>query len=191
MTLVYLHGFASDGEGWKARALRKHFPSATVFAPDLPADPQLVYTLLLEALSGLEGPLYLFGTSLGGFYTLLMSAYFQLPSFLFNPSIRPHTTLKRGIGEWTTFQKKRPYHFKSEYLITLGEQRRYMLDRIDQQQLHFFLATDDAILDLSTIEPTFPQAVSFRWHNQSGHVFTTFEKALKEIKQAGWISLSS
>ncbi len=190
MTLIYLHGFASDGGGWKAAALQKHFPGATVVSPDLPADPAAVVQQLADLLRELHAPIYVFGTSLGGFYALFLSARYGLPAFLFNPSIRPDQTLVRGIGKWETFIKKRPYHFEPGYLNTLAELRTTMQPDIQPALLHLFLATDDEILDLQLVEAAFPTAASIRWYDRTGHSFTTFEKALKEIKQVGWIPLN-
>ena len=38
MTILYLHGFASAGNGEKAQALRRRFGADQVLSPDLPVD---------------------------------------------------------------------------------------------------------------------------------------------------------
>lgn len=187
MTLVYLHGFNSDGGGWKAAALAKHFPEAQVLSPDLPADPSLVVALLLELLESVPRPVYLVGTSLGGFYAYYLSAHFGWPALLFNPSLQPHLTLHRGIGHWQTFVKGRDYHFTADYLDTLAHLKTEADRRVVAGQLYFFLATDDEVLDLSGIPAAFPGAGAIRWYPRCGHSFDKFERALKEIRQAGWL----
>ncbi len=187
MTIFYLHGFNSDGGGWKTAALQKHFPAARVLSPDLPADPAQVMQLLEATLKDVELPVYLFGTSLGGFYALCLSARYELRAFLFNPSLQPHQTLHRGIGTWETFVKKRPYVFRPTYLSVLEQLTAEARLRLQPRLLHFFLATDDDILDLKPIPEQFPNAASIRWYDDCGHSFSLFEKALKEIRQEGWM----
>ncbi len=185
MTIYYLHGFNSDGGSWKAAALAKHFPAATIHAPDLPADPEEVMNQLIGTIGTVTEGTVFFGTSLGGFYALCLAAHYACPAFLFNPSLIPHETLQRGIGEWTTFTKQRPYHFKAEYLSVMERQYAAYRAKIDPALLHFFLAEDDDILDLRPVPETYPNAAHIRWYPNTGHRFDKFERALRDIKKAG------
>lgn len=184
MTLIYLHGFNSDGEGWKAEALRRQFPAATIWAPDLPADPDEVIAIIGNFVQEQTEKPVLLGTSLGGFYAYWGSAKFGLRALLFNPSLRPHQTLAgRGIGHFKTWTKGRDYHFREEYLLIL-QQLKAEADAASQPELlHFFLAKDDDVLDHSAIPDSFPQS-RVRWYEGAGHGFSKFEKVLKEIKRA-------
>ncbi|MEL6834016.1 MAG: YqiA/YcfP family alpha/beta fold hydrolase [Bacteroidota bacterium] len=184
MTFIYLHGFNSDGEGWKADALRRQFPTATIWAPDLPANPQEVVHLIAEYLETAEPETVLVGTSLGGFYAYWASARFDLPAFLFNPSLSPHQTLAgRGIGQFKTWTKGRDYHFKEEYLPILEQLKQDTIAVAQIENLYFFLATDDDVLDHSAVPHLYAEA-SIRWYEGAGHGFSKFEKALKEMKRA-------
>ncbi|MEL7220293.1 MAG: YqiA/YcfP family alpha/beta fold hydrolase [Bacteroidota bacterium] len=187
MTFLYIHGFNSDGEGWKAQALRRQFPTATVLAPDLPADPQQVMALLNEQLQGSSPPFYLVGTSLGGFYAYCLSAHYQRPALLFNPSLSPYLTLKgRGIGHFQTWTKQRDYHFQEAYLQQLEALKVAAETRIQPQLLRFFLADDDDVLDHSSLPTLYPES-DIRWYSQAGHGFRKFEKILKSAKKEGWL----
>ncbi len=192
MNFLYLHGFNSDGDGWKAQALRQRFPASSVFAPDLPAQPSAVLRLLEELLLTIpttsDTPLVLLGTSLGGFYAYYLSAVKGLPALLFNPSLQPHETLDdRGIGEFQTWTKGRDYHFKVEYLLELAQLKQEAEKKVDVSRLRFFLAEDDEVLDLNRIPANYPEA-SIRWYSKAGHGFSVFEKVLKEGQQEGWLS---
>lgn len=189
MTIFYLHGFNSDGGGWKVDALHKHFPTADIISPDLPADPARVVSLLEKLLAQTAAPYCFFGTSLGGFYAYYLSARYAAPAFLFNPSLQPDTTLQRGIGQWRTFRKQRNYHFLPTYLHTLLHIRKEAQRWLRPGLLYFFLSTDDDILDLSGIPSAYPDAAALRWYERSGHGFDKFEMALKEIKQEGWLTI--
>lgn len=186
MTFLYIHGFNSDGDGWKAAALRRQFPTATVLAPDLPADPQAVITLLEELVTA-DRPLWLIGTSLGGFYAYYLSAKYQLPALLFNPSLSPHITLQgRGIGHFKTWTKQRDYHFLEDYLPVLAQLKTQAQALAQDQLLRFFLAEDDAVLDHRQLPTHFP-ASEINWYSEAGHGFSKFEKVLKTSKKDGLI----
>jgi uncharacterized protein len=186
MTFLYIHGFNSDGEGWKAEALRRQFPTATVLAPDFPADPTEVQALVAEYIAAHQEPNFvLIGTSLGGFYAYCGSARYQLPALLFNPSLTPYQTLGgRGIGHFQTWTRQRDYHFQAAYLPVLAAQRAAADQTINPRLLRFFLATDDEVLDHAALPDLFP-ASAVSWVEEAGHGFSKFEKVLKTEKKAG------
>ena len=189
MQIFYLHGFNSDGEGWKAQALRRQFPAASVWAPDLPADPRAVVAVIKDALQTAEKETVLVGTSLGGFYAYWASACFGLPALLFNPSLVPHKTLAgRGIGHFKTWTKGRDYHFKAEYLPVLEQLKQEAAAKQKEELLYFFLATDDDVLDHSQVPEQFAEAMIL-WYEGAGHGFSKFEKVLKELKRKNLLAV--
>lgn len=188
MTFLYIHGFNSDGDGWKAQALRRQFPESQVIAPDLPANPLEVMQLLGRVVTTSTAPIQLIGTSLGGFYAYCLSAQFQLPAWLFNPSLEPYKTLNdRGIGDFKTWTKQRDYRFKADYLAPLQLLRSQADYEVQVESLRFFLADDDDILDHSSLAQQFPKA-DIRWFSGAGHGFSKFEKVLKLAKKEAWNS---
>lgn len=181
-TLLYLHGFNSDGGGFKYDRLRKKFKSSKVLSPDLPAEPNAVIALVDPLIKQQEGITYCIGTSLGGFYTYYFAAKYQTPCFLFNPSLKPHRTLDRGIGIWETFHKKRPYVFKKEYLEQLRLLKEEADQKVQSKHLNFFLAEDDDILDLSGIPNLYPDANTIEWYADTGHSFIRFPDTFSRMK---------
>ncbi len=183
-TFIYIHGFNSDGDGWKAKALQKHFPDAKIIAPDFPANPlevMIQLDLILDNLSP-ENTIII-GTSLGGFYAYVCSAKYNLPVWLFNPSLSPYLTLNdRGIGQFSTWTKKRPYLFLAKYLDTLKQLKIEADKKINYINLRFFIATDDDVLDHSQLNNQYPSAF-FQWFDEAGHSFSKFEKVLKAEKK--------
>lgn len=188
MIYLYLHGFNSDGEGWKAQAIRRHFPQAEVWAPNLPARPVEVVQLLNDLLTKrTEVEVQVIGSSLGGFYAYYCSAVWGLPALLVNPSLSPHETLRgRGIGHFETWTLKRPYHFKASYLTELAELKEAIKHRVTPELLRFRLATDDDVLNFEDLPKQFP-ASDIRWYTGAGHSFSKFEKVLREGKREGWL----
>lgn len=185
MTIFYLHGFNSDGGGYKCELLAAQFPQASILSPDLPADPAMVVAQLSALIAEAQAPVCFFGTSLGGFYAWYFGAITASPCFLFNPSLRPHKTLLRGVGEWTTWVKKRPYRFEAAYLNTLATLRTDALAVTQQPLLHFFLADDDEVLDHRATPDLFPQAGTMQRYAIAGHRFAPFAEALADIAARG------
>ena len=183
MTLFYFHGFNSDGHGWKFQALRKQFKTFKVFGPDLPAAPLQVMAEMTAIVEKAAPPYYFIGTSLGGFYAYCFSAKYNSPCFLFNPSIRPHQTLHRGIGSHTTFTKGRPYVFVEPYLHDLARLKAMADGTIKPEHLNFFLATNDDVLDLSPIPELFPRSNFLDWYDQVGHGFSAFREVLPTVER--------
>ncbi len=183
MIILYLHGFNSDGTGFKSEQLEKHFPNANLLAPDLEANPEAVVAQIKHLLKHASSPIYLVGSSLGGFYAWYFSAILQRPCFLYNPSLQPHATLHRGIGRHQTWIKGRDYHFKEEYLPIL-EQLKKEADPLSRESLlNFFLATDDDVLDLSPIPQLYPHANHLSWHKKVGHGFSKFKTTLPTVER--------
>ena len=120
MSLIYFHGFNSDGHGWKFQAMRKHFKEHKVYGPDLPAAPMKVVEEITSLIESISDPCYFVGTSLGGFYAYYFSAKYDRPCFLFNPSLQPHLTLHRGIGHFKTFTKGRDYHLTTGFEVPIN-----------------------------------------------------------------------
>lgn len=186
MTLLYIHGFNSDGEGTKAQALRRQCPQATVLAPDFPANPAEVVGLLTGIMAQHPDVHTVIGTSLGGFYAYWVSAHYGIPALLFNPSMQPHATLDgRGIGHFKTWIQQRDYHFLPEYLPLLADLRQAADAAIDTALLRFFLADDDDVIDHTSLPAAFPRA-DIRHYPQAGHRFSLFEEVIETGKAEGW-----
>lgn len=182
MTIIYFHGFNSDGQGYKYDLLIKYFPEAEVLAPDLPADPAAVVATIEHSVEGKSPPFIGVGTSLGGFYAYYFAAIWQTPCFLYNPSLRPHQTLHRGIGHHKTWIKGRDYHFRAEYLEVLRELKLKADQSINPPDLHFFLAEDDDVLDLKPIPVLLPDAGHIQWFPKAGHSFSKFETTMPTVR---------
>ena len=183
-TFIYIHGFNSDGDGWKAKALKRHFPEDKVIAPDFDADPMKVMAKLDGIIRDLQPKnTHILGTSLGGFYAYICCAKYGIKASLFNPSLAPFYTLDdRGIGQFYTWTKKRSYLFKETYLPMLAKLKKDADKQVNPLKCHFYLATDDAILDHSQMSQLYPD-IAIDWFDHAGHSFSKFEKVLVQLKK--------
>jgi len=108
VNLIYIHGLDSDANSTKGLLLDKycqhHHPDITVLRPDLNKSPAQVREQLLLLIDGLNNSkdeqtessnMVLVGSSLGGYFSTLVSNQIGCPALLLNPSIQPHVTLQR------------------------------------------------------------------------------------------------
>ncbi len=108
MNLIYIHGLDSDANSTKGMLLEKychqHHPDITVLRPDLNKSPAQVREQLLSLIEGLNNSkneqtgssnTVLVGSSLGGYFSTLISNQIGCPALLLNPSTQPHITLQR------------------------------------------------------------------------------------------------
>lgn len=151
MRIIYLHGFASAGNGAKAQALGERFGREQVLSPDLPVDPREVATLLDRTLEPLAADgAVLVGTSLGGFYADYMSQRWKVPCVLVNPSTTPSQTLGRRTGWHTNLVTGVRFELLPEYARTWAKMEMELVDRRDGCLVNLFLAEDDAVLPYGT-----------------------------------------
>lgn len=92
--LLYVHGFLSSPLSFKARQtaawLAMNYPDISFHCPQLPPYPaQTQHQLeqLVESL--LPQPVYLMGSSLGGFWATWLAEKYNLHAVLINPAVRP------------------------------------------------------------------------------------------------------
>ena len=112
MNLIYIHGLDSDANSTKGMLLEKycqrHHPDINVLRPDLNKSPAQVCEQLLSLIESLDNSenkmpessnTVLVGSSLGGYFSTLISNQIGCPVLLLNPSTQPHVTLQRFANE--------------------------------------------------------------------------------------------
>jgi uncharacterized protein len=94
-TLLYIHGFLSSPLSYKAQQtagwIAQHRPDVNFVCPQLtpyPSDVEAALSNLVEKLL-LSGPVYLIGSSLGGFWATWLVERYNLTAVLINPAVRP------------------------------------------------------------------------------------------------------
>lgn len=108
MNLIYIHGLDSDANSTKGLLLEKYcqqyHPDINVLRPDLNKSPAQVREQLLSLIERLNNSkdeqtgstnTVLIGSSLGGYFSTLISNQIGCPALLLNPSMQPDITLQR------------------------------------------------------------------------------------------------
>ncbi len=107
--LIYLHGFLSSPDSKKAREtgdwLAEQGLAAQFHCPVLPPVPLQVAAMLCELHQELRGePVFVVGSSLGGFYATWFAEEFGCRAVLINPAVRPYDLLSDYIGPQRNYQ---------------------------------------------------------------------------------------
>lgn len=184
--ILYIHGFKSSGDAYKAKLLKEYFGEENVIAPTLshlPAADISTLNRIVKQLIENNKPVLVIGSSLGGFYAMYLSWLNDVNAILLNPSMRPHTRhFKYGLQEcfdgrkieWTKYCVK---DLSLLYYSILGMKGAGSDEK--KNLLHFYISTDDAIIDNSEVKTRYLNVKEF---NNSGHEFLRFTEILPEIK---------
>jgi len=149
--LLYLHGFRSSPQSFKARMLhdwlRRHAPSLTWWCPQLPASPREAWQVMRDGTS--RWPVHsmaVLGSSLGGFYATVVAEALGCPAVVLNPAVDPARDLARHVGEQTAYHDaSQRFEFKAGYV---DEVRALTPPRIaDPSRYAAVIAKSDELLD--------------------------------------------
>lgn len=119
--LVYIHGFLSSPLSHKAVQLEQwvaeerpdieyHCPALSAY----PSEVRLELERLVESL--LPGPVYLVGSSMGGFWATWLAEKYNLPAVLINPAVRPTGLMPKYVGI-----ELKNYHNDDTYTLGQGD----------------------------------------------------------------------
>ncbi len=149
--IIYIHGFASSGFGSKPQKFKEYFEEE-IITISLPTIPNLAIDTLeqiIEAFLIKEEPVYLVGSSLGGFYALYLANKYDLKAVLINPAIDPFSTLDRyeGVDFVTNYYDNSRFEFTKNHINSL---KNYEVDYIkNPQNFITLLQEEDEVLDYS------------------------------------------
>ncbi len=148
--ILYLHGFRSSPQSFKARSMAQHLAALgradEYLCPQLPASP-------LQAMQLLEGVMQtkpaheitLIGSSLGGYYANYLAEKFGCKAILLNPAVQVPRELAKYVGVTTAYHSDDVFEFKQEHVAELDA---YSVTAITRPERYFLLAaTGDEVLD--------------------------------------------
>lgn len=147
--IVYVHGFNSSAQSFKARLLRERLEAlgrgADYRCPDLPHRPAAAIARL-EALLADTDPaqVTLVGSSLGGYYATFLAERHGCRAVLVNPAVRPYEGLRAYLGPQRNLYTGEPYEFTEHHLAEL---RSLEVDRVRPALYLLIVATGDEVLD--------------------------------------------
>ena len=160
--LLYLHGFRSSPQSFKAQRLhawlRRHRPDVHWWCPQLPPSPREALELLRQGTAGWPAATSaVLGSSLGGFYATVVAEATGWPAVVMNPAVDPARDLAGFVGELTAFHApEERFFFRREYI---DELRALSPAAITRPERYFaVIAKGDELLDWREMLARYPGA---------------------------------
>jgi hypothetical protein len=147
--IVYLHGFNSSPQSFKARLMQQEMARQGLgdkfICPALPHRPHdAVATAVAAITPHLPGPVTLVGSSMGGFYATFIAETLNLKAVLVNPAVRPHKLFRDALGPQKNLYTGERYELTQDHL---NEWEALDHDRVTPSRYLVLLTSDDEVLD--------------------------------------------
>ncbi len=162
--IVYLHGFKSSPNSYKARlthqavqALQNNGHELDWFCPQLPPSPKAAMTMVQAEINQRTwNKLSLIGSSLGGYYATYLAEQYPSRVTLLNPAIEPARDLEAYIGKQKAWHSEEDFHFLPEYI---DELKQLYIQGITQAERYLLVAAKgDEVLDWREMVNKYPKA---------------------------------
>lgn len=181
--ILYVHGFASDGNSQKVAALKAAFPECEVVAPQFSHRAGETAEKLLQVIEDLlarhHGGVIVVGTSMGGFWANWVAARKGLKAVIINPAITPSKTLAMGIGQvidgkaWA--QSDCDAYKSFETAIALKDRAPYVV----------LLARNDDVIPYEPTAWLFAGKAPVVEYADGGHRFDKYDEICRHVRQIG------
>lgn len=181
--IIYIHGFSSSAHSTKGEILKKYFNGKEkVLTPGLPEEPERAIELLEEIINSYKDEkIMLIGSSLGGFYAMILHSKFgNLKTVLINPAFKPHIKLKPFVGKNINRSNGEEFDWKEEYLIQL-EKMNNEINFKNTKNVMLLLAKDDELLDYKEALDIIKEPAETILLDNAGHGFSRFEEVMDKV----------
>lgn len=178
-TILYIHGYRSDSHARKAKELKEMFPECKIVVPDLAYNHYTAQEMSaqIKEIVEREHVDMIVGSSLGGFFALCTTQWFEGPVWGINPAIHPVEQFNKHIVP--KLQKRSPQlmPIAMKNLESYQKCEDEVFAKLPQRehQINLALCTDDETLgDHKDTVAAFPYADQVVWQDNSGHHCTRF-----------------
>ncbi len=183
--IIYIHGFSSSANSTKGQMLKDYFAGKeNVLTPGLPEEPNKAIKQLEDLInSAKDEKVMLIGSSLGGFYALVLHSKFKnLRTVLINPALYPYEQLKPYVGRNINRSNGEEFEWKEEYLFQLKELNG-IIEFENQKNIFLLLAKDDELINyIETLDAIGKYCETILLDN-AGHQFSRFNEVLDKINE--------
>jgi uncharacterized protein len=184
---VYLHGFNSAPQSFKARLLRARLSAlgreAEFVAPALSHWPSEAIAAVEAVLADVDaGEVTLVGSSLGGHYATWLAELYDLRAVLVNPAIRPHELLADYLGPQSNLYTGATYELTQTHLQQL---HALHVDEISHAERYLLIvALGDEVLDSRIALDKYRDALRIV-HPGGDHGFAEFARYIDAVIEFG------
>lgn len=149
-SLLYIHGFLSSPLSAKAQKVKRWLyenrPDIHFLCPQLNPYPDECYHCLTDVVENTPGPIYLMGSSMGGFWATCLVERYDLSAVLINPAVDVLQLMPAYIDQTLT-----NYHHQASYCLTqmhLQQLARYVVPSVLRKNNYWlFVQTGDEVLN--------------------------------------------
>ncbi len=186
--LLYLHGFNSSPESAKAQQTRQWFaqnaPEIEFVCPELPPYADRAMALLRDIIiPRLSQPLFVIGSSMGGFYATCLVEQFDegnISAVLINPAVSPARGLHKWLGENHNYHSGEKWLFEPRHI---DEYQRCDPQQIKNQKKYLvLLQSGDEVLDYRDAQQRYA-GCKIILESGGDHSFIDYHRHLKTIHQ--------
>jgi uncharacterized protein len=181
--ILYLHGFRSSPQSFKARVMRARLAELGRLdewqCPVLPVSPAEAIALAESVAAKADGDnVTLIGSSLGGYYATWLAEKHGWRAVLLNPAVVPQRDLSHYLGEQPLWHGGgsivvEPHH--------LDELRALAVDAVTRPERYYLIAaTGDEVLDYRTMLEHYPN-VRTTLIQGGDHAISDFPKYLDAV----------
>jgi hypothetical protein len=181
-SIIYLHGFNSSGATGASAFLRSLFQTS-LYAPDYDyIDPHkaeiMLDKIVLASLS--QGTVLMVGKSLGGFWANYFAEKHQIKCVLINPSLQPHISLLKYLGNNRNFNNEKITHLDAEQVSAY---EKYQPTNSSSLYKHILLGEKDDIINPAYCLSIMKEHV-IEVFPELDHYFNDYEAIASAIKKA-------
>jgi predicted esterase YcpF (UPF0227 family) len=190
-SLLYIHGFLSSPMSAKAHSMQQwlklHRPDIAYYCPQLPPYPKPCATILDALISAITTdtgdksklPIYVMGSSLGGFWATWLAERYHLQAVLINPAV----DIDKLIPSYLNVELKN-YHHADTYRLDekdFNDFLAFQMDKLANLENYWLLAqTGDETLDYRLAQERYKGC--YQTIEQGGdHSFQNFENFIPPI----------
>ena len=191
--LLYLHGFRSSPQSWKARLLGEAMAArglADAFVcpmlPDRPAEAIALAEDLIRPAQTAGRPVVLAGSSLGGYYATWLAEKHGLKAILINPAVAAPTSLADYLGPQTNLYTGEVFVFTAAHIAEL---EALQVPRITPSRYLLLVETGDEVLDYREAVVRYAGAAQ-RVFEGGDHSFTRFPEMIPQLLEFAGIAAS-
>lgn len=177
--VLYLHGFRSSPQSFKARLLAahmaQHHPEVHWWCPQLPPSPHEAMALVSQGIAHWpKERMAVLGSSLGGFYATWVAEQTGSTAVLLNPAVDPARDLEKYIGQQTQWHApQEAFYFHAHYVQEL---RALTVGAITRSERYYALICQgDEVLDW--------QEMHARYAHCAGHVLPGGDHAISDFAE--------
>ena len=176
--LLYLHGFNSSPQSKKAleteQWMKLNAPHIKFCCPQLsPYASEVMDTLKALVEAYLPEPVYLIGSSMGGFFATCLAEQYNLPAVLINPAVNPSSGLHSWLGENSNFVTGERWVFKPQHIEEYNDLNPQQIKRKTNYKI--LLQTGDEVLDYRHAQKQY-QGCAIETEVGGNHSFVDYQR---------------